>query len=302
MYGQLAYVGLFFAIQIILVIALPLDDTTQDQLLTIFGYAFTAVIALSSTSFVSNAMAGVMLKAMGTFHTGDFIHVENQFGRVTAKGLLHTEIQSEDRDTVAIPNLFVITNPVKVVDASGTLISAELSIGFDVHRRKVRELLLAAAESAGLTEPFVQIVDIGDVAVRYKITGFLEETNRIVSMRSELKANMLDTLHDAGIEIMTPAVMSQRPIPADVPVIPQQELTPETDTDTEPGKAERMMFDKAEMAARIEGFREHSATLAQEINDLTAEDAEANAAEIRWREHQLAALQGIVERFDSSDD
>ena len=300
LYRQLAYVGLFIATLIILVIALPLEDATQDQLLTLFGYALTAVIALASTSFVSNAMAGLMLKAMGTFHTGDFIHVENHFGRVTAKALLHTEIQSEDRDTVALPNLFLITNPIKVVDASGTLISAEIAIGFGTHRRRVRELLLRAAENAGLEEPFVQIVDIGDFSVRYKITGFLEDTKRIVSMRSDLKAHMLDSLHRAGIEIMTPTIMDQRPIAADVPVIPQREWVPETDTDS--GKAERLMFDKAEMAARIEGFREQCETLQQEIKDLRAEDADANAAEIRWREHQLAALQGIIERFDNNDE
>lgn len=299
LYRQLAYVGLFILSQIVLVIALPFDDSTQNQLLTLFGYVLTAVIALSSTSFVSNAMAGLMLKAMGTFHTGDFIHVENHFGRVTAKGLLHTEIQSEDRDTIALPNLFVITNPVKVVDASGTLISAEISIGFDTHRRRVREHLLTAADTAGLREPFVQILDIGDFAVRYRITGFLEDTSRIVSMRSELKANMLDSLHRAGIEIMTPSVMNQRPIPADVAVIPQRELTEEVDTDA--GKAERLMFDKAELAARVEGFRTQCDTLRQEIETMQSEDAEGNAAEIRWREHQLAALQDIIERFDSNE-
>jgi len=299
LYRQLSYVGLFILSQIVLVIALPLDDATQSQLLTLFGYALTAIIALSSTSFVSNAMAGLMLKAMGTFHTGDFIQVENHFGRVTAKSLLHTEIQSEDRDAIALPNLFVITNPVKVVDASGTLISADISIGYDTHRRRVRDLLLEAAEGAGLTDPFVQIVDLGDFAVRYKITGFLEDTTRLVTMRSELRAYMLDTLHGAGIEIMTPNVMNQRPIPPDVPMIPRLETGPEEETEL--GQAERMMFDKAEIAARIEGFRQQSAELEAEIKALQDTDADANAAEISWREHQVAALRDIIQRFDQND-
>ena len=33
---------------------------------------------------------------MGGFHPGDFIRIGEQFGRVTEKGLLHTEIQSEE--------------------------------------------------------------------------------------------------------------------------------------------------------------------------------------------------------------
>jgi small conductance mechanosensitive channel len=297
-YRQLAYVGLFVFSQVVFVIALPFDDTTQDQLLTLFGYVLTAIIALASTSFVSNAMAGLMLKATGAYRNGDFIHIGEYFGRVTTKALLHTEIQSEDRDTITLPNLYVITNPVKVVDQSGTLISAELSIGFDTHRRKVREHLLTAAEQAGLTDPFVHIVDIGDFAVRYKVTGFLEDLSTIVSKRSELKEQALDVLHQAGIEVMTPNVMNQRPLPADQLMIPRRELSPETDPDS--GKAERMMFDKAEIVARIERFKEQSETLTQEIKTLS-QDPEANAAEIRWREHQIGALQEIIDKFESAD-
>jgi len=299
LYRQLSYVALIVIAQIGLVIALPFSNTTQNQLLTLFGYALTAVIALSSTSFVSNAMAGLMLKAIGTFHTGDFIRVDGQFGRVTAKALLHTEIQSEDRDTITLPNLYVITNPVQVVDQSGTLISAELSVGFDTHRRRVRESLLAAAESAGLNDPFVHIVDIGDFSVRYKITGFLDDLGKLVSMRSDLRAQTLDALHRAGIEVMTPTVMSQRPLAADTPVIPNRELTPETDTDT--GKAERLMFDKAEIAARIERFRDQCVQLREEIRALEDGDDKAKAAEIAWRAHQLTALQDILDRFDADD-
>ncbi|CAE7635861.1 unnamed protein product [Symbiodinium pilosum] len=266
LYRQLAFVGLFIFSQMALAIALPFDDATQSQLLTLFGYALTAVIALSSTSFVSNAMAGLMLKAMGTFKTGDFIQVLDQFGRVTAKALLHTEIQSEDRDAIALPNMFVISNPVKIVDQSGTLVSAEIGIGYDTHRRKVRELLLVAAEAAGLTDPFVQILDIGDFAVRYRVTGFLTDVGKLVSMRSDLKAQILDTLHNGGVEIMTPSVMNQRPLDPEKPVVPVEQVTSEDDSDH--GKAERMMFDRADLAARIERFREHARTLGAEIKEL----------------------------------
>lgn len=300
LYRQLAYVGLFVFSQMALAIALPFDDATQSQLLTLFSYALTAVIALSSTSFVSNAMAGLMLKAMGTFKTGDYIHVSDQFGRVTAKALLHTEIQSEDRDAITLPNMFVISNPVKVIDQSGTLVSAEVGIGYDTHRRTVRDLLLIAALEAQLTDPFVQILDIGDFAVRYRVTGFLSEVDKIVSVRSELKAQMLDTLHRGGVEIMTPTVMNQRPIDPNVLVIPKRQLTPEVDTDS--GKAERMMFDKAELAARIERFRESAVKLDEEIKALKDKDSEVHATEIAWRKHQIQALNDLVHKFDHPDE
>ncbi len=306
LYRQLAYIGLFVVAMIVLVLVLPFADQTQEQLLSLFGLVLTAVIALSSTTFVANAMAGLMLKAMGIFHTGDFIRVAGHFGRVTEKALLHTELQSEDRDMVNLPNLFVITNPVQVVDQSGTLISAEVGIGFDVHRRRVRDQLLSAAEDTELTDAFVHIVEIGNYAVTYRITGFLEDVGTIVSKRSDLKANVLDALHRNGIEVMTPTIMNQRPVEPQWEAIPKRDLTPERDNDS--GKAERMMFDKAELAARIERFREQCVTLEAEIKSLkqaqNVEDGreDSNRLEIAWREHQLESLRDIVTKFDNADD
>lgn len=297
LYRQLTYVAIVLVAQPVLVISLPLEESTKESLFTVFGYAVTAVVAFSSTSFVSNAMAGLMLKAMGTFHSGDFIRVDDQFGRVTAKGLLHTEIQNEDRDLVSLPNMLMITNPVQVVDQSGTLISTELSIGFDVQRRKVRDLLLEAAGQAGLTDPFVQIVNIGDYAVTYKVTGFLDDLGKIVSSKSDLRGAVLDTLHAAGVEVMTPSVMDQRRIEG--AVLPPPDVTPEPEAES--SNPESIMFDKAELAARIERFREQCVALQTEIADMEAANGEGNAAEIAWRKHQLTALQDIVQKFDEAN-
>ena len=298
LYRQLAQVGLFIVANIFLVLVLPFESETRGQLLSLFGLVLTAVIALSSTTFVSNAMAGLTLKTIGSFHTGDFIRVADHFGRVTTKTLLHTEIQSEDRDTITLPNLFVITNPVQVVDQSGTLISATCSIGFDVHRHVVRDALLKAAEAAELADPFVQILDIGNFAVEYKITGFLESVDKIVSKRTELRGKMLDALHDANIEVMTPNVMNQRPIGPEA-VLPRAQSPADGDADTASGKAERIMFDKAAFAARVQRFRDQCDSLRAEIEELTDVDAEGNRLEIAWRENQLKAIEDFITRIEN---
>ena len=63
-------------------------------MLGLLGLVLTGIIGLSSTSFVSNAMAGLMLRSVGSFRSGDFIEVQGNFGRVSARGLFHTEIQT----------------------------------------------------------------------------------------------------------------------------------------------------------------------------------------------------------------
>ena len=60
---------------------------------------------------------------MRNFRPGDFVRVGERLGRVTERGLFHTEIQTEDRDLTTLPNLYLVTNPVTVVRASGTIVS-----------------------------------------------------------------------------------------------------------------------------------------------------------------------------------
>ena len=54
-------------------------------------------------------------------------------------------IQTEFRDLVTVPNLYLVTPPLRVVRASGTIISAEVSLGYDVPRMDVADMLCKAA-------------------------------------------------------------------------------------------------------------------------------------------------------------
>ncbi len=293
---QLVSVAVILFANIALVLALPLESATTGQLLSLFGLVITAVIALSSTTFVSNAMAGFMLRSVGGFRPGDFIRVGDNFGRVTEKGLLHTEIQSEDRDLITLPNLFIMTQPVRVVRSSGTLISAEVSLGYDVHRHRVRDLLKEAARDAELTDPFVQITALGDHAVTYRVYGFLADVGNLVTKRTELRGKMLDRLHGGGIEIVSPAFMNQRRLDARDAVIP---AAPRHDSAEEDSHAEELMFDKAELAARIARLRAKREELKAEIEALTGTDAEAQARETAWRERQIQHIEDIIRTLEA---
>lgn len=294
---QLLTVAVVLFANVALVLAMPLDSATTGQLLSLFGLVLTAVIALSSTTFVSNAMAGLMLRAVGGFESGDFIRVGDNFGRVTQKGLLHTEIQSEDRDLITLPNLFVMNHPVRVVRTSGTLISAEVSLGYDIHRRRVRELLKQAAQSAELTDPFVQITALGDYAVTYRIYGFLEDVSNLVTKRSELRGRMLDALQENGVEIVSPSFMNQRQLDPSVPIRPPlDQAAVET---TEDDHAESLMFDKAEVAARLERLRSKRSELQAELDNLDAADESERARETHWREKQIEHLDAIIDTLET---
>jgi len=149
---QLVTFSLVLAGIVAVLIALPIRDTLRGQLFTLFGIIISALIALSSSTFVGNAMAGLMLRAVRNFRFGDFIKTEGYFGRVSDRGLFHTEIQTIHRDLVTLPNMFLVNNPVTVTRSSGVFIFGDVSLGYNVSREKVEKVLIEAAENAGLEE------------------------------------------------------------------------------------------------------------------------------------------------------
>ena len=250
---QFALFGLMVAGIVFVVLALPVPAATRNQLLTVLGLFGSGVIALSSTTLVANAMAGLMLGFTNSFRTGDFIRVGEQFGRVTMRRLLHTEIQTEDRELTTLPNLFLISNPVTVVRYSGTLVSVSLSLGYDVPHGEIESALIEAAESIELEQPFVRVMELGNYAVTYRVSGFLPDIKNLITVKSDLCKSVLDTLHGQGIEILSPTFMNQRPVPPDKRLIPEKNGV--LRTNQQRPVPEDVMFDKAVEAERVEQQR-----------------------------------------------
>jgi small-conductance mechanosensitive channel len=295
-----------------IVLALPIRDATRGQLLTLAGILISAAIALSSTTFIGNAMAGVMLRAVRNFRTGDSIRVGDMFGRVSERGLFHTEIQTEDRDLTTLPNLYLISHPVTVMRKSGTILSATVSLGYDVPRSRVERLLLQAGESAGLKEPFVQVLELGDFSVCYRLAGLLTEVKQVLSARSGLRAAMLDHLHRGGVEIVSPNFMNTRAVPEDRLFVPREELTDRAGHRSSDSSPEALAFDKAEEAESLEKMQQTREALTAEIEELgkqiekTGEGAERDRLlhdrqrlEVR-RDALARILDGPEERSDRS--
>lgn len=233
---------------VLIIIVLPINETLRGQLLTLFGVLFSASIAFSSTTFIGNILAGFMLKVIKNIKLGDYITVSDVTGRATEMSLLHVEIQTEQSDLVTIPNMIMVTQPVKVVRTTGTIISVDVSLGYDVSRSKIAELLCLAVEDAGLTDSFVQIKELGDFSVTYRAAGRLTDTSTLLSVKSNLYGAVLDRLHGAKIEIVSPSFMNTRTV-QDIRMIPKgQKHSPKENSD---GSVEKIIFEKAEKASAI---------------------------------------------------
>lgn len=265
---QLIVIGLGLIAAIAIVLALPIRENDRNSLLGMLGLVVTAVIGLSATTHVGNALAGIMIRSGRRFRPGDFIYSGDHFGRVTDLGLFHTEIQTENRDLTILPNLRLATEPLTVVRATGTMAAATVSLGYNVPRGDVKAALTAAATEIGLGDPIVQVRDLGDFSVTYRVAGMLSEPRRLLSARSDLRKAMLDQLHGAGIEIVSPTFMNQRQLGSTSTTIPAS-----NDVETADGvDFESLVFDKADLAESVED-------LTDRVDDIDARIAELEAGE-----------------------
>jgi len=306
--NHLILVGLTVVGIVIVLLSAPIEAELRNDILSIGGLVVTAAIALSSTTFIGNAMAGGMLRIIRSFRTGDFLRVGEHFGRVSERSLIHTEIQTEDRDLTTLPNLYLITHPFTVIRASGTMISAAVSLGYDVPHGRAEELMLEAAGKAGLTEAYVHVLELGDFSVTYRIAGLLTDVKQLLSSRSTLRCEVLDALHGGGVEIVSPTFMNTRDYSR------QQVIAESSDAAPKQPSPEAMIFDKAEEAETIELKRLTYEKLGVELAELkksmdTLEsDADRRQAQARadgieaQRKTLVCDIEALEADVDSKDD
>lgn len=282
---------------LIIILSLPFDPSTKGQLLSLFGIIVSATIALSSTTLVGNVMAGLMLRMVNNIKPGDHIRVGDYFGRVSEMDLLHTEIQTEERDLTTLPNLFMVQNPIRVMQNSGTVLSVEVGLGYDVSRTRIERLLLDAATATGLEKPFVQITSLGDFAVTYKVSGLLTEVNKLIAKRRKLRAHTIDSLHNDGIEIASPTIMSQRVFDQSDQFVPPISDSPVT---ADPlSSPDSMVFDKAAKAESVSKLKEKLTAMQERLKEceaITEDKDETKAAAATAECEQLRIRMERLER------
>ena len=286
---------------IALILSLPMSDSLRGQVSSLIGIVISAVLALSSATFIGNGLAGIMLRTINSFKPGDFIEIDDHFGRITERGLFHTEIQTQTRDLTTLPNLYLTTNPFRIKRTTGSLISGVCSLGYDVNRLVIEEALIKAAEQAGLENAFVRVVELGDFSVVYKVFGLTKEIKTILSAQSRLNGAMLDCLHDAGIEIVSPNFMNQKQV-GDTIFIPAKMSAVEEPV-SEEDAPENVIFDKAEEAETLEQEKKELEEIENKIKVLGEEKGKVeDEAEIASFDKQIENLEKekelLLEKID----
>jgi small-conductance mechanosensitive channel len=170
------------------------------------------MFSIGSSSAIANIVAGVVLTYMRPFKIGDRVKIADTMGDIIEKTLLVTRVRTIKNVDISIPNAMVLGSHIINFSSSakdkGLILHTSVTIGYDVHWKKVHELLLSAAKQTEntLTEPspFILQTSLDDSYVSYELNVYTEKPGIMAKIYSELHQNIQDKFNEAGVEIMSP--------------------------------------------------------------------------------------------------
>lgn len=176
------------------------------------------IFSLGSTAVIGNIIAGLVITYMRPFKLGDRIKLNDTVGNVIEKTPLVTRIRTPKNEVVTIPNSFIMSSHTTNYSSSarnfGLIIHTTVSFGYDVHWRKVHELLIEAAiKTNGVQarpKPFVFDTELQDDYPCYQINAYIKDANQLARIYSDLNQNIKDVCHEAGIELLSPHFIATR--------------------------------------------------------------------------------------------
>ena len=194
---------------------LPASDSPAFAGVSVF---IGVLVSLSSSSALSNMIAGIVLTYTGAFRLGDRVKLGDAFGDIIETSLLVTRVRTIKNEDITIPNTIAMTSAMinysRSASTLGLILHTSVTIGYDAPWRKVHELLVGAAlATPGVLQeprPFVWQTALNDFYVTYEINAYTSTPRDMIEIYAALHARIQDAFYAAGVEIMSPHYTSIR--------------------------------------------------------------------------------------------
>jgi small-conductance mechanosensitive channel len=202
----------------VLLVSFPYLPGANSAFFRGFSVFVGALVTFGSSGVIGNMLAGVLLTYARAFRVGDVVRIENVYGKIVEKTLLVTRVVTSGDEYVAIPNSKVLSDSVTNYSShgltNGVAVSVAITIGYDVDWRTVHKLLIDGAtrteQIAIEATPCVMEESLGNYSVEYELRAWTKTSEGIFESYAALRRNVLDAFADAGVEIMTPTILSHR--------------------------------------------------------------------------------------------
>lgn len=205
-----------FVIAFGVVIAYPYIPGSDSAAFKGVSVLLGVIFSLGSSSVIANIIAGYTMTYRRAFRMGDRVRINDVVGDVIDSRVLVTVLRTPKNETVVVPNSQILSSPVTnystLAREQRLVLHTTVGIGYEVPWRQVQAMLLMAAErTEGLLAepaPFVLNQGLKDFCVLYEINAYTADAGNSPAIYSGLHANILDVFNEYGIQIMTPAYIT----------------------------------------------------------------------------------------------
>jgi len=199
-------------------VSFPYRPGARSPLFRGFSVFLGVLVTFGSSGMIGNLLAGILLTYQRAFRLGDVVSIEGVYGKIAEKTLLITRVVTVGNEHVTIPNSKVLAASVTNYSmhglSRGFTVGVVATIGYDVDWRVVNKLLLdgAARTEELATDPAPRVLEnsFGNYSVEYALRAWTITSDDIFGTCAALRRNVLDAFAEAGVEIMTPTILSHR--------------------------------------------------------------------------------------------
>ncbi|MDO4880305.1 MAG: mechanosensitive ion channel [Capnocytophaga sp.] len=167
------------------------------------------LISLGSSSTISNAIAGILITYMRPFKENDWIKTGNITGLVVRRNSLVTRLKTINNEEVTVPNSAILTgstiNYSSIGKMQGLVITAQVSVSYDVDYEKVTDLLIEAAVSTkgicNKVKPYVFQISLNEINATYEINAVTDDPQNMYYIKSDLIKNIQHTFRQRNVRL-----------------------------------------------------------------------------------------------------
>lgn len=195
-----------------LVVIFPYIPGSESSAFKGVSVFFGLLLSLGSSSSIANIIAGVVITYMRPFKIGDVVKISDTEGMVIERNLLVTRLRTIKNVDITVPNSMVlgahILNYSSNANAEGLVLSAQISLGYDINWRLIHKLLIEAAlrneHILKTPAPFVWHKSLDDFYVSYELNVFISNVKIMGQVKSDLYQSIQDVFFENGVEILSP--------------------------------------------------------------------------------------------------
>jgi small-conductance mechanosensitive channel/CRP-like cAMP-binding protein len=165
----------------------------------------TAVLAFSMQDTLGNVLGGVVLQLDASLRIGDWVKIDDVSGQVVDVRWRHTAIETRNRETVVIPNGWLVKNRFTVIGSRADSRTrwrrwVWFNIELDANPSDVLQVLEESVRDSEATNvlldppPNAVLMDVGQGYARYALRYWLQDPRRDDPTDSDVRQNALAAL------------------------------------------------------------------------------------------------------------